>query len=101
MKFNFLKFKKQGPPSLKSLRPQIFDVNLLWFTALGVCVLIVAITTLIGFSFFYSQYFENYNGSESVGNIENIMNINKLKGAIEKRNNILNQNISISRDPSL
>jgi anionic cell wall polymer biosynthesis LytR-Cps2A-Psr (LCP) family protein len=101
MKFTFLKFKKKSSPSLKSLQPQIFDTDLFWFKVLGLCLLILIITALIGFSFFYSQYFESYKKSESTEDVEKIMSISKLKGAIENRNIFINKQISLPRDPSL
>lgn len=101
MKFNFLKFKKQGLPSLKSLRPQIFDVNLFWFMALGLSLVIFIITGFIGFRLFYSQYSESYKKSGSTENIERTMNINKLKDVILKRNELINQEITLPRDPSM
>jgi len=100
MKFTFLKFKKKGLPSLKSLQPQIFDVDLAWFGLLGLCLIILIITILVGFNLFYSQYFESYKQSGSI-DVENIMNINKLKSAIDKRNTFINEQISLPRDPSL
>lgn len=101
MKLNFLKFKKPSLPSLKSLRPQIFDVDLFWFVALGLFLIIFIITTLIGFKLFYSEYYESYKQIKSSENIENIMGIDKLKKAILKRNDFLNQKISLSKDPSM
>ena len=101
MKFNFLKLKKKDLPTLKSLQPQIFDVDLFWFEALGLCLIIIIITTLVGFNFFYSQYFESYKNSATIENSENIININKLKGALDKRNIFINKQVTPSRDPSL
>jgi anionic cell wall polymer biosynthesis LytR-Cps2A-Psr (LCP) family protein len=100
MKFNFLKLKKNNLPSLKSLRPQIFDVDAFWFMGLGLCAGIVIVTVLVGFKLFYSQYFESYKTS-STENFESIMNIDKLKSSIQKRDNFINQPVSLSRDPSL
>ncbi len=100
MKFNFSKFKKKSLPSLRSLRSQIFDVDLFWFVALGLCAVIIIVTISIGFKLFYSQYFGSYKTSSSE-NFESTMNIDKLKSAIEKRNIFLNQKISPSHDPSL
>lgn len=101
MKIDFLKFKKPSLPSLKSLRPQIFNTDLFWFGALGVALFIFIVTGLIGFKLFYSQYFESYKNGQSTENIENTMNLNKLKNAILKRNNLINQEISLPRDPSM
>ncbi len=101
MKFNFLKLKKDNPPPLESLRPRIFNIDLFWFRSLGLCLVILIITAFIGFKLLYSQYFESYKESESAGDFENLININALKSAIEKRNNFINKEASLSRDPSL
>ena len=101
MKLNFLKFKKQSLPPLKSLRPKIFDVDLFWFMSLGISLMIFIITLLVGIKLFYSQYFEAYKETIPTENIEDTMNINRLKSVIEKRNNFINQKISIPKDPSV
>ena len=100
MKFTFLKFKKNNLPPLKSLRPQIFDVDTLWFASLGLFWIIFIIMAFVGFKLFYSQYSESYKTS-SLENSENIVNINGLNSAIEKRNVFLNEQVILPRDPSL
>jgi len=101
MKFTFLKLKKNNLPPLKSLRPPIFDTNLFWFLSLGLCVVIFLITAFIGFKLLYSQYFESYKESKSPENYEELISINQLRDAINKRNEFINQQISLPRDPSL
>lgn len=101
MKFNFLKLKKNCSPSLKSLRPKIFDTNFYWFLTLGLCSVIFIITAVIGFNLFYSQYYESYKNKKPAENFENLININQLKNAIQKRNEFINQKIAPTTDPSL
>ena len=101
MKFNFLKLKRKGRPSLESLRPPIFDTDLFWFASLGLGLVILIITALIGLNLFYSQYFKNYKESTTAENFENLINIDKLKNVVEKRNNFINQEIPLPKDPSL
>jgi hypothetical protein len=101
MKFNFLKFKKKSLPSLKSLQPRVFDVDLFWFAGLGLCLVIIIITTLIGFNFFYSQYFESYKQSGPAENLNNLINTDRLRTAINKRNEFINKEFSLPKDPSL
>jgi anionic cell wall polymer biosynthesis LytR-Cps2A-Psr (LCP) family protein len=101
MKFTFLKLKKKNLPPLQSLRPPIFNTNLSWFMTLSLCLVIFIITTLIGLKLFYSQYFETYKNEKSAVNYENLININRLKSTIEKRNEFTNKQISLPRDPSL
>jgi hypothetical protein len=100
MKLNFSKLKKNRLPSLKTLRPPIFDVDKFWFVSLGVALVIFLIEALIGFRLMYSQYFENYKESASQENYENLININKLTSAISKRADFLRDQIDLPRDPS-
>jgi len=101
MKFTFLKLKRNSLPSLRSLRPLVFDTDLFWFASLSLCLVIFIVTALIGFKLLYSQYFETYKQSKPTENYENLININRLKSAIDKRNSFINQQISLPRDPSL
>jgi hypothetical protein len=101
MKFNFLKFGKKSLPTLKSLRPRIFDTDSFWFLSLGVSLIIFLIMALVGFRLFYSQYFESYKVSDSAKNVESLINIDKLKGALQKRSDFINKETPVSTDPSL
>jgi len=102
MNFNLIKFKRNTVPSLQSLRPHIFDIDTAWFSSLGICLIVIIITTFVGIKFSYSQYFSSdNNSSETTQNIENAMNLDKLKKAIEKRANFVNESIFLSRDPSI
>ena len=101
MKFNFLKLKKDNLPPLKSLRPQIFNVDLFWFASLGLALVIFIITAFIGFKLFYSQYFETYKQSASGENFESLINIDKLKSTIQKRSDLISKPVSLPKDPSL
>jgi hypothetical protein len=99
--FNFLKPKKDRLPKVKTLRPDIFNVNLIWYEILSVVFIIFIITCLVGFNFAYSQYFESYKQVKSPENYENLINIKHIKSVIETRNNFLNSSISLPKDPSL
>jgi hypothetical protein len=101
MKFTFLKFKKDKLPPLKSLRPQVFNGDFLWFVSLGLCLIIFIVNALVGFRFFYSLYFESYKKLGPTENFENLININKINNFIGKRNDFINKPISLPRDPSL
>jgi len=102
MKFNFLKpNKSKNLPPLSSLRPQIFDVDRSWFLALGLFIVIIVITGIIGFRLFYYQYTEGYKQSGPASNFKNIIDANKLNSAIQKRGDLINQKISLPRDPSI
>ncbi|MEK7635120.1 MAG: hypothetical protein AAB446_01670 [Patescibacteria group bacterium] len=101
MKFTFSKFKKDLTPSLKSLRPPIFDIETFWFMSLSIGFIIFLVTALVGFKFLYDQYFGNYKISVPSENYENIINIKSLESAINKRNTFVNQETLLPRDPSL
>jgi hypothetical protein len=99
MKFEF-KFKNKKP-LLKSARPPIFDTNFYWFASLILCFVVFIITAVVGFNLFYSQYYETYKKAEPVEDFGNLINVEELKSAVEKRNALINQKIPLSRDPSL
>jgi len=101
MKFIFSKFKRNKLLPLESLRPPIFDADLFWFLSLGLCLVIFVTATFIGFKLSYSQYFESYKESKSTENYESLININRLKSAIGERNDFVNQQTSLPKDPSL
>ena len=101
MKFIFLKQKNNHLPSLKSLRPPIFNIDLFWFASLGAGFLILIITAFISFKISYSQYFESYKVSKSSENYENLINISRLENAVTKRNSFINQEFSLPKDPSI
>ena len=101
MKFTFLKPKKDNLPKLKSLRPGIFDIDSYWFLSLGLFLAIFIITALIGFKFFYSQYFETYKQSGNGEDFKNLIDINGLQIAIGKRTNFINATTTLPKDPSL
>lgn len=100
MRLNFLKFNKNNSPSLEGLKPVIFKADLFWFSSLGIFLAVSIITVFIGARLFYSQYFESYKES-TTGDFKDIINVNRLKTAIEKRNEFINKEISLPRDPSL
>lgn len=83
------------------MRPKLFDVNSRWFAALGLSLLITAVGILIGFKLFYSQYFESYKKSAPTESFENIIDIQRLKSAIEKRENFIKQQLPSLKDPSV
>ena len=100
MKFNFLKFNKKNSPSPESLKPIIFKADLFWFLSLSIFLIISIVTIFIGAKFFYSQYFESYKES-TIGDSKDLINVNRLKNTIENRNEFINKEISLPRDPSL
>jgi hypothetical protein len=101
MKFTFLKLKKNNLPPLESLRPRVFDTDLFWYLSLGLGLLLLLIMALVGFNLFYAQYFESYKKSTPAEDFGNIINVNRLKSAILKRNEFINKEISLPKDPSL
>lgn len=100
MKFSILRFKKNSIPSLSSIRPAIFDVSHFWFVSLIVFFAIFFITMAIGFKLFYYGYNEDYKKKTPVEEFQNLIDINKLKTAVEKRNQLITASSTIPRDPS-
>jgi hypothetical protein len=101
MKFNPFKIKGDKLPSVESLRPPVFNVNKFWFISLCVCFAVLIITAFIGFRYFHFIYFEGYKESKSEENFQNIINVERLKSAIEKRDKLINEEMLIPRDPSI
>lgn len=99
--FNFLKFKKSNIPSLESLRPKIFDVERHWLYAVVIFLACLIAVVAVGFHLFYSVYFETYKKTPPAGSFENLINADRLKSIIQKRNDFINQEIKIPKDPSL
>lgn len=93
--------QKNNLPSLKSLRPAIFDVDLFWFLSLGLGLVILIITGVIGGKLLYAQYFESYKKEGTQQNYGDVININRLKTAIRERTNFLDQPTPELPDPSL
>jgi len=101
MNFDFLKLKKNNLPSLKSLRSPIFNTDAYWFLALCLFLIIFLITAVIGFRLFYSQYIEDYKKTTISENLNDLINVSRLKSVIEKRNDFINKEVSLPNDPSL
>ena len=101
MKLNFFKTKKNRLPALSSLRPPVFDTEKFWFMGLCLALLIFIITAAVGFRLLYTQYFEEYKQSTTTDSDENSINLERLKSTISKRQNFLNGEMNLPRDPSL
>jgi hypothetical protein len=101
MKLNFLKLKKNHLPPLKSLHPPIFDVDMFWFGSLGLGLIVFLVAASIGLWLSYSQYFESYKKSKSPEDYSSLINIERLKNTTGKRNDFVNQQISLPKDPSV
>ncbi len=101
MNFNLLKPKKEDLLSLKSLRPSAFNADAYWFFALGMFAAILIIMAVVGFKLFYSQYTEDYKETTNTEGLENLINVERLKNVIGKRENFRNKEISLPPDPSL
>lgn len=100
MKFNFLNFKKDKTPALKSLKPRVFNANLFWFASLTTFFLIFIITAIVGLDLFYCQYSDE-DSEDFAENFEEVVNIKGLENAIGKRNAAINAETKLPRDPSL
>lgn len=101
MKLNFSKSGNKSIPSVKSLRPVVFNVGRYWYASLGSLVVATLVFGAVGFWFFYIQYFENSSESKMNENLGNVINTERLKSVIEGRNEFINGQISLPEDPSL
>lgn len=100
MKFLGINLTRKHVPKLASLRPPIFDVTSRWLLSLGVFFGILIMAGLIGAKFFYYGYSEGYK-QEVVNNQEDLINVERLKSTIEKRNLFIIEPVPLPRDPSL
>lgn len=98
--FAFFKKNKNRSPSLKSLHSSVFNVEKFWFLSLGVTFFIIVFTALLGIQLAYPQYFESYKKNNQTEDNNNYINVDRLNRAIEKRNNLINQEIFLPKDPS-
>lgn len=92
---------KENLPSLKTLRPKIFDIDKSWFMGLGLSFLILLVTAFIGFKLFYGQYFETYRNVKPSENYDNIIDTSRLGNVIDKRIGFINKERVSLEDPSL
>ncbi|KKP56316.1 MAG: hypothetical protein UR50_C0004G0017 [Parcubacteria group bacterium GW2011_GWC1_34_10] len=101
MKLTILKFfKKDKLPPLDSLRPRSFRFEHFWFISLWLWFVVFIIMAVVSVKLFCSQYFEDYKQSRTEESLENIINVAKLKNTTEKRNDFINEDISLPNDPS-
>lgn len=99
--FKFLKINKNNIPSLNSLRSEIFDTDFFWFFGLGFCALIFLVIAFIGSKLLYIQYFETYKKINQTENQDIPLNIDRIRKAVDKRNEFINKQVSLPQDPSI
>lgn len=100
MRIKFWNSKNNKTPSLKSLHPPIFNVKTRWFLDLAVGIFIILVTSFIGISFLYTVYFESYKESDTPNDFSSLINVSRMQGVIEKRNDFLNAQVPSVPDPS-
>lgn len=101
MRIKFWDSKNNKTPSLKSLRPPIFNVKIRWFLDLAIGIFIILVTGFIGIRFFYIVYFESYKKSDIPNDFGTIINVSRMQSVIEKRNDFLNTQAPSIPDPSV
>lgn len=101
MKFLNFTSKKDTKPALGRFRPMLFDIKFYWGVCLLLFILIIVITAVIGSMIFYSEYTEDYKVNSEGSNTGNLINTEKLKNLINKRNDFINQPVPILKDPSI
>lgn len=98
----FLNFtKKEAKPDLSHLRPLLFDIKFYWALCLVILLVIIGVTALIGAMIFYDEYTENYKINSNDQSTGNLINTERLKSLINKRNDFINQPGPILKDPSI
>ena len=100
MKFLTLKFNKVSQPSLESLRPPLFNIGSFWLLCLALFVVVVLLTSFVGFDLFYKEYKEDHQ-EVSDESADELINVSRLKSVIEKRSNFINTEVPKLMDPSL
>lgn len=100
MKLSFSKFNKNRLPPPEVLRPKLFEVSKFWFIGLGLSIFIFLVVTFVGLKLFYNQYFKNQDELKFTENVENLMSIDRLKKAVEKRNTSINAQLPATNDPA-
>jgi hypothetical protein len=100
MKFLGINFNRKHTPELASLRLPVFNVTSHWILSLGIFFAILIIVGLVGAKFFYYGYTEGYK-QETQNNPQNLINVDRLKNTVEKRNKFIIEPVVLPRDPSL
>lgn len=98
---NIFKFKKNSLPELGPFRSPIFNQTKYWGISLFLFFVLLIATTIIGFNLFRSVYTESYKKDAPVINGEELIGAEKLKKAVDKRNQILNSPKLSPKDPSV
>ncbi len=98
---NIFKFKKNSAPAISSLRPLIFNQTKHWSLILVLFFLILFVTAIVGFNLFRSVYTESYKKDIPLISGEELINAKRLKSAVDKRKEFLNQPVSLPKDPSM
>lgn len=101
MMLSFLNFKKNTVPKLSSVRPPLFNIEKHWFFALGLFFAIFVITFLVGLQLFHTVYFETYKKEPIPEDYAELLNLNRLKSVVDKRETFRAQEVVLPRDPSM
>lgn len=98
---NPFKFKRKKTLSFESVRPPIFNDAKYWTLILLVFFAILFATTIAGFKLFHSVYTESYKKDIPVISADEVISAKKLKSLIGKRQELLDQKITLPEDPSM
>lgn len=97
MNIKFFSNKKEF--DLKSLNPTSFDVSKSWFWLLFALALILIIGVVISAKVFLTIYMKDYKLKTEEVVVEQI-NLQELKRLVNQRENFINEEITIPKDPS-
>lgn len=93
-------FKSKKEFDLNGLKPKSFNVSKTWLWSIFVFVLILVIGGLLSLRVFMTVYMKDYKLKNEPVNIEKI-NTDELRRVVESRQNFINQEVVIPKDPSI
>lgn len=92
-------FKNKKEFDLGSLKPRSFDISKTWLWSIFIFVIILLLGAFIASKIFLTVYMKDYKLKTEPVNIEKI-NVDELRRVVEARQNFINQEVVIPKDPS-
>lgn len=100
---SFLNFKSASKkhPSIDSLHKSMFEIKKFWYITMATFFVLVVLFMWIGFRLFSYEYFESYKQEKEEQLPNQIINTTRIKGIIDKRDEMMKKEFEVTRDPSL
>lgn len=93
-------FKSKKEFDLGGLKPKGFDISKMWLWSIFTLVAILLLGAFVSSKIFLTVYMKDYKLKTEPVNIEKI-NVDELRRVVEARQNFINQEVVIPKDPSL